>query len=77
MDGGYLGVIGASRNVTTPKGARCHERSQKSNPLGYLGCLDEAIESYHRALSILPDCAEAHWKLSLLRLLMGNFARGW
>jgi len=49
----------------------------RGNALGYLKRLDEAIESYDRALSITPDHAEAHWNLSLLRLLTGDFARGW
>jgi tetratricopeptide (TPR) repeat protein len=37
----------------------------------------EALASYDRALSIDPDRAETHSNLSCLRLLLGDFDRGW
>ncbi len=39
--------------------------------------LDEATEYYCRALIIKPDFAEAHFNLSLVRLLVGDFEKGW
>ncbi|HTP94170.1 MAG TPA: tetratricopeptide repeat-containing glycosyltransferase family protein, partial [Xanthobacteraceae bacterium] len=38
---------------------------------------EEALASYDRALMLQPDYAEAHWNEALLRLLTGDFARGW
>ena len=38
---------------------------------------EEALASYHRALAVRPDYAEAHWNEALLRLLTGDFSRGW
>jgi tetratricopeptide (TPR) repeat protein len=37
----------------------------------------EALASYDRALSINPDYAETHSNRSCLRLLLGDFDRGW
>ena len=39
--------------------------------------LDEALASYNQALALKPDYAEARWNGSLLRLLTGDFERGW
>jgi tetratricopeptide (TPR) repeat protein len=38
---------------------------------------EEALASYDRALAVRPDYAEAHWNDALLRLLTGDFSRGW
>jgi Tfp pilus assembly protein PilF len=38
---------------------------------------DEALASYDKALALKPDYAEAHWNEALLRLLTGDFSRGW
>ena len=38
---------------------------------------EEALASYDRALMLQPDYVEAHWNEALLRLLTGDFARGW
>jgi tetratricopeptide (TPR) repeat protein len=37
----------------------------------------EALASYDKALAFKPDYAEAHWNEALLRLLTGDFSRGW
>ena len=37
----------------------------------------EALESYDRALVLQPDYPEAHWNAASLRLLTGDFMRGW
>jgi len=39
--------------------------------------LDEAMDSYQRALELRPDFADGRLNLSLCRLLMGDYARGW
>lgn len=41
------------------------------------GEIDRAIVAYESALSYKPDHAGARWGVSLLRLLKGDFARGW
>ena len=38
---------------------------------------DEALESYDRAIALQPDYPEAHWNAASLRLLTGDFTRGW
>ncbi len=38
---------------------------------------DEALASYDRAIAIQPDFPEAHWNAASLRLLTGDFERGW
>ena len=37
----------------------------------------EALESYDCAIALQPDYPEAHWNAASLRLLTGDFARGW
>ena len=37
----------------------------------------EALASYDRAIALQPDFPEAHWNAASLRLLTGDFARGW
>src|SRR5208282_1034573 len=41
------------------------------------GQLAEAIECYDRALRIDPSHVRTRWTRGLLRLLQGDFARGW
>lgn len=38
---------------------------------------DEALASYACALSLQPDEVEVHWSEALLRLLRGDYRRGW
>jgi tetratricopeptide (TPR) repeat protein len=38
---------------------------------------DEALASYDRAIAIQPEFPEAHWNAASLRLLTGDFERGW
>src|SRR5262249_52711066 len=47
------------------------------NALTVLKRFDEALASYDKALALKPDYAEAHWNEALLRLLTGDFSRGW
>jgi tetratricopeptide (TPR) repeat protein len=42
-----------------------------------LGRLDEAAVQYERAIACKPDHRLARWHRSVLRLLQGDFARGW
>jgi tetratricopeptide (TPR) repeat protein len=37
----------------------------------------EALASFARAQALAPDFAEAHWNEAWLRLLTGDFTRGW
>ena len=38
---------------------------------------DEALASYDRAIALQPKFPEAHWNAASLRLLTGDFDRGW
>jgi tetratricopeptide (TPR) repeat protein len=38
---------------------------------------DEALASFERAIALKADYADAHWNAALLRLLLGDFAKGW
>ncbi len=49
----------------------------RGNVLKELNRPDDALASYGKAIALQPDHAEAHWNESLLRLLSGDFARGW
>ncbi len=51
------------------------------NTLGNLladrGRYDEAAVAFRRAIQLKPDYALAHWNLSLILLLWGDFENGW
>ena len=47
------------------------------NSLQDLGRLDEACASFNAALRANPDCVNARFNRSLVRLLSGDFATGW
>jgi tetratricopeptide (TPR) repeat protein len=49
----------------------------RGNTLEELKRFDEALASYDRALAVRPEYAEAHLNESLVRLLTGDFVRGW
>ena len=49
----------------------------RGNALKDLGRFDDALASYQLAITLKPDLASGHHNLSLCRLLMGDFARGW
>ncbi len=51
--------------------------SNRGNTFQALKQFDEASASYARAIEVRPDFAEAHWHEALLRLLTGDFDRGW
>ena len=38
---------------------------------------DEALADYERAIALRPDFAEAHWNEALVKLITGDFERGW
>ncbi len=38
---------------------------------------NEALDNYDRAIALQPDYPEAHWNAASLRLLTGDFTRGW
>jgi tetratricopeptide (TPR) repeat protein len=45
--------------------------------LGELKRFGEALASYDRALSVRPGFVRAHWNEAMVRLLIGDFGRGW
>jgi Tfp pilus assembly protein PilF len=59
----------------SPVYAECH--LNRGNALRGLGRMREAIASYERAGAIRPDYGDAHYNEALLRLLLGDFDRGW
>lgn len=38
---------------------------------------DEALANFECAVAVKADYADAHWNAALLRLLLGDFAKGW
>ena len=51
--------------------------SNRGLTLKELKRFEEALASYDRAFTVRPDFAEAHWNEATLRLLLGDFDRGW
>jgi tetratricopeptide (TPR) repeat protein len=51
--------------------------NHRGSALGELHRFDEALASFDHAVALKPDFADAHWNAALLRLLLGDFARGW
>lgn len=51
--------------------------NHRATSLQALHRFDEAIADLERAIAIDPEFADAHWNLALLRLLLGDFERGW
>jgi tetratricopeptide (TPR) repeat protein len=51
--------------------------SSRGVTLKELKRFEEALASFDRALRVRPDFADAHWNEALLRLLIGDFGRGW
>jgi tetratricopeptide (TPR) repeat protein len=51
--------------------------NNRGNMLQKLERYDEALTSYDRAQRARPDYAEAHWNEAVLRLLTGDYERGW
>jgi tetratricopeptide (TPR) repeat protein len=51
--------------------------NNRGNTLKELKQFDAALASFDRALAVRPDYADAHWNESLVRLLTGDFVRGW
>jgi tetratricopeptide (TPR) repeat protein len=51
--------------------------NHRGTSLQQLQRFDEALASLDRAVAIDPGFADAHWNAALLRLLLGDFAKGW
>jgi tetratricopeptide (TPR) repeat protein len=51
--------------------------NNRGNTLKALRRFDEALASYGKAQTLEPDGADAHWNEAILRLLTGDFERGW
>jgi tetratricopeptide (TPR) repeat protein len=51
--------------------------NHRGTSLSELRRFDEALASFACAIAIDPDYSDAHWNLSLLQLLLGDFAAGW
>jgi tetratricopeptide (TPR) repeat protein len=49
----------------------------RAGVLAELRRFDEALAGYDKAIAIDPELADAHWNGALLRLLLGDFERGW
>lgn len=51
--------------------------NHRGSALAELHRFDEALASFERAVALKPDFADAHWNAALLRLLRGDFDKGW
>ena len=58
-----------------PRFALAH--NHRAAALMALHRFDEALAGFDQALAIDPELADAHWNGALLRLLLGDFERGW
>jgi tetratricopeptide (TPR) repeat protein len=58
-----------------PRLALAH--SHRATALWGLHRFDAALAGFEGAIAIEPDLAEAHWNAALLRLLLGDFEKGW
>lgn len=47
------------------------------NTLKELKCFDEALLAYDKAIQLKPNYADAYWNKSLLKLLLGEYTKGW
>ena len=57
------------------------DHAEARNSLGTIlaarGQVDEALAEYERSIAMQPEYAEAHWNRALVRLLQGDYLRGW
>jgi tetratricopeptide (TPR) repeat protein len=51
--------------------------NNRGNALQALNRHEDALASYMKASQIAPDAAHAHWNEGLIRLLLGDYERGW
>ena len=51
--------------------------SNRGAALSELKRINEALADYDRAIALKPDFPEPHWNTASLRLLTGDFGRGW
>ncbi|MGH6679609.1 MAG: tetratricopeptide repeat protein, partial [Bradyrhizobium sp.] len=51
--------------------------NHRGTSLQELHRFDAALASFETAIALKADYAEAHWNAALLRLLLGDFAKGW
>ena len=58
-----------------PRFALAH--NHRAAALWELHRFDEALASFDNAIALAPDLSEAHWNAALLRLLLGDFEKGW
>ncbi|WP_377806236.1 tetratricopeptide repeat-containing glycosyltransferase family protein (plasmid) [Azospirillum sp. A29] len=91
MEAEYANNLGAMlrSDQRLEEATRCFRRAIALNPqhsgaysnLGSTikdrGVFWQALLAFRRATRLVPDFAGAHWNESLLRLLLGDFVRGW
>lgn len=58
-----------------PEHAALH--NNLGNALQEMGRFADALASYDKATTINPNYAEAHWNAGVVRLMTGDFERGW
>ncbi len=58
-----------------------NQTSPRRNTLGTIlsarGQVEDALAQYKIAIGLKPDYADAHWNRALVRLLLGDYQRGW
>jgi len=61
--------------VFNPRLALAH--NHRATALWALHRFGEALAAFDAAVAIDPDLSDAHWNAALLRLLLGDFEKGW
>src|SRR5262249_54769069 len=76
-DSGLAEAIDCCREALEKNPDSANVLTNLSVSLQFAGCFDEAVDYAERAITVDPEHYQAHFNISLLWLLLGEFPRGW